>query len=112
MKNIYFVVLSIIVIIYMFLSIRKNKLSVKTSFGWVMLCIAMLLLSIWPKSLDFLAGLLGISYPPALFLTLAVVLLLVIDFIYSKHIYDLQKKVTDLAQELTVLKGEVKNEKK
>lgn len=111
MKNYYFIILSIVIIIYIFYSIRKNKLSVKTSFGWIMFCIVMLILSIFPKSLDWLALFLGISYPPALFLTLCVVLLLVIDFNYSKKLDELQKKVIDLAQELSILKAE-KNEEK
>ena len=110
MKNMYFITLSIIVIVYILHSIRKNKLSVKNSFGWFFLCIVMLILSIFPKSLDWLAISIGISYPPALFLTLCVVVLLVIDFSYSKKIEDLHKKVVDLAQELSIVRAN-QNEK-
>lgn len=111
MKNIYFIILSILIIIYIIYSVRKNKLSIKTSFGWVIFCLVSLLLSIWPKSLDWLANFLGISYPPALFLTLCVMLLLLVDFSYSKKIEILQKKVIDLGQELSIVKGEVNNDK-
>lgn len=104
MKKEYFIVLSILVIIYILISIRKNKLSIKSSFGWMLFCIIMLVLSIWPKSIDFIAKFLGIDYPPALFLTLCIVLLLLIDFSYSKKIETLQKKVIDLAQELSIVK--------
>lgn len=110
MKNIYFVILSLIVIAYIIVSIRRNKLSVGTSFGWIIFCLIMLVLSIWPKSLDWLARALGITYPPALFLTLCIVLLLIIDFSYSKKLEELKLKVTDLAQELSILKEE-QNEK-
>ena len=75
-----------------------------------MFCFGMLFFAIFPKSLDWLALFLGISYPPALFLTLCVVLLLIIDFNYSKKIDDLEKKTVDLAQELSILKAD-KNEK-
>lgn len=112
MKRIYFVVLAFFVILYMVVSIRKNKLSVTNSFFWIVFCICMLLLSIFPKSLDFLADLVGISYPPALFLTFAVVVLFVMNFIYSKKIEVLSKKVTDLAQELSVVREEVNEKKK
>ena len=71
----------------------------------------MLLLSIFPYSLDWLARLLGIEYPPALFLTLCVIMLLLLDFNFSKKIAKLQEKVTDLAQEVSILK-EKNNEKK
>ena len=53
MKNIYFIILSVLVILYILYSIRKNKISIKTSFSWMILCIIMLFLSIFPKSIDF-----------------------------------------------------------
>ncbi len=111
MKNIYFIVLSIIVILYILISIRKNNLSVRNSFGWISFCIIMIILSAFPKSLDWLSELIGISYPPALFLTLCVVLLLIIDFSYSKKIEELNKKTTDLAQELSIIKAELNKTK-
>ena len=111
MNNVYFIVLSIIIIIYIIHSVRNGHLSIKTSFGWIIASIAMLLLSIFPYSLDWLARLLGIEYPPALFLTLCVIMLLLLDFNFSKKIAKLQEKVTDLAQEVSILK-EKNNEKK
>ena len=109
MNNIVFIVVSLLVIIYMFISIRKNRLDVTQSFIWIVFCIIMLILSIFPKSLDWLAELLGIEYPPALFLSIAVVLLFIMNFIQSKKIIELQKKVIDLGQELSIVKFKTKN---
>ena len=106
MKNIYFVIIALVVIGYMIISIRKNKLSVQNSILWIIYCVALLVLSIFPKSLDWMAELFGISYPPALFLTIAVVILFTMNFQYSKKIEELQKKVIDLGQELSVVKNE------
>ena len=111
MNNIYFIVLSILIIIYTIHLVRKGHLSIKTSFVWILASIIMLLLSIFPYSIDWLAKLLNIEYPPALFLTLCVVLLLILDFNFSSKIAKLQEKVTDLAQEVSILK-ENKNGKK
>ena len=108
MKNIFFVIASIIILLYMFISIRKNKLDVTQSFIWIIFCIILLILSIWPKSLDWLAKIIGVEYPPALFLTIASVILFVMNFIQSKKIVDLEKKVVDLGQELSILKSERK----
>lgn len=105
MKNIYFIFLSVIIILYMLYSIRKNTLSIKTSFVWVILSLIMLLLSIFPKSIDFIAVKLGIAYPPTLLLTLCIVLLLVQNFNSSKKLYDLHEKLNDLEQEITILKS-------
>ena len=106
MKNIYFIVIALAVIIYIIHSIRKNKISVQQSVLWIIYCIALLVLSIFPKSLDWLAKLMGIDYPPALFLTIAVVILFVMNFVQSKKIEELHKKVIDLGQELSVVKSE------
>ena len=110
MKNVYFIILSIVVIAYILESVRRNKLSIKTSFRWIIASFIMLFLSIFPYSLDWFALQIGISYPPALFLTLAIVFLVIIDFNYSKEIASLQDKINTLAQEVSILKE--KNKKK
>lgn len=111
MNNVYFIIISLLVIIYIIRSVRKNQLSIKTSFGWVIASLIMLVLAIFPYSLDWLARLIGISYPPALFLTLCVVLILIQNFNFSKKIAAQQEKIIALAQELSILK-EINNEKK
>jgi hypothetical protein len=105
MHNIFFVIISLLVIVYILYSIRKDKLSIANSFIWIVFCFVLLILSIFPTSLDWLASLLGITYPPALFLTIAIVILFILIFIQSKKIEDLHKKVTDLSQELSLLKN-------
>ena len=107
MKNVYFIILALLILFYMIQSIRKNNLSVKTSFGWIVGALLILVLAIWPKSIDWFASLLGIDYPPALFLTLCVVFLWIVDFKYSKKIQEQQEKITDLAQELSIVRAEV-----
>ena len=110
MKNIYFIILSILIIIYIIYSVRKNNMSIKNSFGWMTASFVMLILSIFPYSLDWLAKFLGISYAPTLFFTLCIILLIIINFNASKRISSLREKVIDLAQEVSILKE--KNEKK
>ena len=112
MKNIYFIILSIIVILYMIISIRKNKLSVKESFGWIIFSIIMLLLSIFPHSIDYLAPMFGVEYAPVLLLTFCVVILFMMNFVSSKKIDELQKKVVDLTQELSIVKAKQDDENK
>ena len=110
MKNIYFIILAVAIIIYMFVSIRKNKLSVSSSFGWIVFSIIMLLLAIFPYSIDILAPLFGVEYAPVLMLTFCVILLFIMDFRKSKKIDELEKKVVDLGQELSIVREKV-NEK-
>lgn len=104
MKNSYFIVLSIICMLYIVIDVRNKKLSIKESFWWIMASIAMLLLSIFPYSIDWLAGKLGISYPPSLLFVLCIIFLLFINFRNSKKIALQQEKIIELAQQLAILK--------
>ncbi len=104
MNNLYFIFLSIIIILYILHSVRKEHLSIKTSFVWILMSVVMLLLSIFPYSINWIAQIIGVEYAPALFLTFCVVFLLILDFNFSNKISKLQEKVTDLAQEVSVLR--------
>ena len=111
MQNWFFIVISIFIVLYMLISIRKNKLTINNSIVWIIFCIVLIVLSIFPTSLDWLANILGISYPPALFLTIAIIVIFIMLFYQSKKIEDLQRKIINLSQEVSILKEE-KNDKK
>lgn len=110
MNNIYFIFLSIIVVLYVVNIVRKKKFSIKESFWWVVASVIMLLLSIFPYSIDFFASKLGISYPPSLLFVLCIIFLLFINFRDSKRISELQMKVVELGQELAIIKDKVKKD--
>lgn len=111
MNNLPFIIIALIVICYIISSIRREKLSVSISFAWVLFCIAMLILAIFPYSLDWFAGLLGISYPPALLLIICVAILFVMSFVQDKKIDELEQKIINTTEELNILKAK-KNGKK
>ena len=106
MNNIYFIIIAVILMISIVHTVRKNKLSVKASFWWLIGSVIILLLSIFPYSINWLAEIFGIVYPPALLLTLAVVFLLFINFQDSRHISEQQAKITELAEQVALLKFE------
>ena len=105
MNNLLFIVIALALIIYIIMSVRQSRLSVKTSFGWMLASLLMLFLAIFPKSLDWLATILGVEYPPTLILILCVVLLFTINFNYGKKISELQNKIISLAQEVSILRA-------
>jgi len=109
MKNIYFIIISVLVILYILYSIRKGHLSVKASFCWIMASFAMLILSIFPYSIDWIADQLNVAYAPTLLLTAAIVFLIILNFNFSKKIAKQQEKIIDLAQEVSLLREEKKN---
>lgn len=111
MKNIYFIIISIICMFYIFFEIRKKRFSIKESFWWMVAAIIMLVLSIFPHSIDELAKVFGISYPPSLLFVFCIIFLTFIIFRNSKRITEQQEKIIELAQTVAILKEKI-NEKK
>jgi hypothetical protein len=105
MKNMYFIILVLIVGFYIINEIKKKKFSIKESFWWVIGTLVMLLLAIFPQSIDKFATFMGISYPPSLLFALCIVFLLFINFKNSKHIAEQREKIIELAQEVSILKS-------
>ncbi len=114
MNNIYFIIIALICMVYIFLEIRNGKFSIKDSFWWMMAAIIMLLLSIFPYSINWIARIFNVAYPPTLFLVFCIIFLVFMNFKNSKKIAEQHEKIIELAQELAILKDKIKgkNEKK
>lgn len=104
MNNGYFIIISVLIILYVINIVRKKLFSIKESFWWFFASILMLFLSIFPYSIDWLAKKLNISYPPSLFFVICIIFLLFINFRNSKRISELQMKVIEVGQELSIIK--------
>lgn len=111
MKNIYFIIISIVCMFYIVHEIRKKRFTIKESFWWIIGSILMLILSIFPHIIDKLAKLFGIAYPPSLLFVLCDIFLIFMIFRNSKRITEQQEKIIELAQNVAILKEKV-NEKK
>lgn len=112
MNNIYFVIISLLCMLYIILEVRKRKFSIKESFWWVVASIVMLLLSIFPYSINLVAKIFGIAYPPSLFFVFCIIFLVFINFENSRKIAEQQKKIIELAQRMALLKDKVDNNEK
>ncbi len=112
MNNIYFIIISVLILFYVVNSVRKKTFSIKESFWWVVGAIIMLFLSIFPYSIDWVAKRLHISYPPSLLFIICIVFLLFQNFRDSKRISELQIKTVELAQELAIVKEKLNRNNK
>jgi hypothetical protein len=103
MKNIYFIIISLIFMIYIIYEIRKEKLSIKESFWWMISSLIMLILAIFPYSINWLSDIFKIEYPPSLLFVFCIIFLLFINFRNSKKISEQQLKIIKLAQKVSLL---------
>lgn len=106
MNKIYFIIIALICMIYIISEVRKKKFSIKESFWWFVASVLMLLLAIFPYSINWLAKIFGVDYPPSLFFVFCIIFLTFINFRNSKKIAEQQDKIIELAQQVSIIKGE------
>lgn len=104
MKKIYFIIIAMFAFVYVIYEVRQRKFSIKESFWWVVASIIMLLLAIFPYSMDYLAKVFNVAYGPSLLFVFCIVFLTFINFRNSKKIAEQQEKITELAQQVAILK--------
>ena len=107
MKNIYFIVVALILLFYVIYIVRKERLSIKESFWWIICSLFTLVLAIFPKSIDTIAKWFGVEYPPTLMLVFSIMFLLFMNFRASVKISEQNEKITELVQQLSIIKSKV-----
>lgn len=112
MKNIYFIIVALFLLFYVIHIVRKGKLSIKESFWWVIGALIALILAIFPKSIDVIAKWFGVTYPPTLMFVFCILFLLFMNFRASSKVSEQNEKIMELTQQISILKGQVKNNEK
>lgn len=105
--NLLFIIIGIILIVYIIKSVMNKNFDMYESIFWIIATIAIILLAMFPKSLDTISAKLGISYSPSLVFLLGVVFLLFINFKQSRLLNQEKQKTTELAQELAILNQKI-----
>ena len=111
MNNIIFVVVILAAWIKIYYDIKKKRIQVKASFFWSALMFVMLILAIFPYSIDTIAGWLNVSYAPSLLFTFCILFLLLMNYRSIKRIDSLEEKIIKLEQEIAINKVQSHNEK-
>ena len=96
--------LSISLLFFVLNLIRKRKMKIEYSILWIIVVFIIFIMSIWQPIADQLAFLLGISYPPGLFFSIAIFFLFVILLHFSVEVSKLKEQNQTLTQELAILK--------
>lgn len=107
MKNIYFIVIALLLLLYVIYVVRKGKLSIKESFWWIICGLITLVLATFPKSIDVIAKWFGVVYPPTLMLVFCILFLLFMNFRASARISEQNEKIMELVQQLSILKNKI-----
>ena len=93
-----FFVLTIVFTLYVLRQVRNGVISAEYSVVWLIVGLLGVLFSVRPKTIDVLARILDIKYPPDLFFGVAVWFILVVIVQLTTKISILEKKLRVLNQ--------------
>lgn len=85
--------------------VRRRSLRAKYSLLWLTVGAALIFITVAPGLLDRVAEAMGISYPPAVYLLVAVTFLLVVVMHFSWELSRLEERTRTLAEELALLRA-------
>jgi hypothetical protein len=101
------IVLAAAVIAFIVALVRSRRLRAKYSVLWFSIGIGLAVLAIFPGLLSWLSDLVGIAYPPATFMLLALSFLLVLVLHFSWELSRLEDRTRALAEEYALLRLEL-----
>jgi hypothetical protein len=88
--------------------IRRRKLREEYALLWFLAGSALIVVSLWPESLDWIARLAGVAYPPNVLLLAAIALGFLLAMHYSVSLSRLADQNKRLAQEVAILQEELR----
>ncbi len=101
-------VFSLTIIGMVLVSVRRAHIRVEYSVSWLTAAIIMLILSLRPDLVNWLANLLGVSYPPMAILMIVIFVFLVVAYRFSLRISNLKDANIALAQRVAILEYHLK----
>jgi hypothetical protein len=101
------IIVSLVLLIIVLRLIAKNKLPIKYSLFWIVSCITLLLVGIFPKVISFFKKVAGFETSSNLVIGIFLVILLGVTLLLTIIVSDQKKKITLLTQELSILKSKV-----
>ena len=94
-----FGICSVAAVVYLLI---KKKINERNSLFWLIGSFIILVIAIIPEAVDFISGILGIDYPPALLFLIAILILFFVNLYHSMQISMLNTKLTELTQYIAI----------
>jgi len=101
-------VFSLTIIGMVLVSVRRAHIRVEYSVSWLTAAIIMLILSLRPDLVNWLAATLGVTYPPMAILMIVIFVFLVVAYRFSLRISNLKDANIALAQRVAILEYHLK----
>jgi hypothetical protein len=96
---------SLLLAVFVLEQVRRRRLAVEYSLVWILACSAMILLALWRKSIDYIAKLMWIMYPPSAVFIVFAIIIIAICIHFSLVISKLSHNNRVLVQKLALLEN-------
>jgi hypothetical protein len=100
--------LGIVMLVFILNMVRRKQLREQYSLLWLFSAGVIILCAAFIRQVDRLSHLVGIHYPPAFLLMVAILLVLMLQFHFSTVISNLREQNKSLTQDLGILAAEVR----
>ncbi len=109
-QKIFAIVASILIMIVVVELVRRRRLREEYSWLWLLTGAVIILLVVWYDLLLFITHLIGAIAPTTTLFIFGLLFLMLISLHYSLQISKLSHQVKEMAQQLTLLKGQVEGQ--
>ena len=111
MTNITILIIGALLSVSILYLVRKGKMHGPYATWWLLVALCAIVLSIFPKIIDWAAAQVGITYPPTLLLVLSVSLILVRMLTMDMALTQKERKIRRLTQKMAILEESLQKDK-
>lgn len=111
MTNITILIIGALLSISILYLVRKGKMHGPYATWWLMVAVCAVVLSVFPKIVDWVALKLGVTYPPTLILVLAISMILVRMLTMDMALTQKERKIRRLTQKLAIIEDALNKDK-
>ncbi len=108
-QKIFAIVASILIMVIVVELVRRRRLREEYSWLWLLTGAVIILLVVWYDLLLFITHLIGAIAPTTTLFIFGLLFLMLISLHYSMQISKLSHQVKEMAQQLTLLKGQIQD---
>lgn len=106
--QVFAIIASILLFLFLLYLVRNRRIKEEYSLLWLFFGLIFIVFSSWRAGLDYIAGIVGIAYPPAAMFLLFMLAFFFILIEFSTIISRLSDRNKNLTQEIGLLKMELK----
>lgn len=108
-SRIFFVIIAIIFMYIIISNAKKKKFFETESFLWVLGCVPVVILAIFPNTIKVVSYFVGIDYAPSLLFLVAILFILYLLYRLTEQVSLLKEQNKELAQRIVILEKKLED---